>query len=73
MNDLWANLYCQNNAVINNRKIWLFLINSSIGNIAIVDYEQHDLEIKRKVFTENYDSAENYFETVCKKILSGKI
>lgn len=67
-----AELYLQRENIINGRHIWLFLLATSIGNIAIVDYEQPTKEIKRKLFDENYEKAEAYFESVCKKIISGK-
>lgn len=70
--DHWANLYCQRENVINGRHVWLFLVSSSIGNIVIVDYEEkNDPKIIRKLFDENYDKAERYFETVCMKKLKG--
>ena len=68
----WANLFCQRENVINGRHVWLFLISSSIGNIAIVDYEgKGDPAITRKLFAEDYEKAERYFETVCTKKVKG--
>lgn len=69
----WANLFEQERSVINGRGIWLYLVSTSIGNIAIVDYEQQGKEIARKVFCEDYDKAERYYTAICKKILDGKI
>lgn len=71
--ELWAHMYCQRENTINGRKAWLFLLNTSIGNIPIVEYEQPTKEIKRKLFDEHYNEAEKYFETVCRKMLSGKL
>ena len=71
--DLFAELHIQRQNYINRRNVWLYLLSSSIGNIAVVDYEQPGLEIKRKLFIESYDKAEAYFETVCHKIVSGKM
>lgn len=71
--DLFAELHIQRQNYINGRNVWLYLLSSSIGNIAVVDYEQPGLEIKRKLFDENYDKAEAYFEAVCHKIVSGKM
>lgn len=68
----WANLYCQRENVINGRHVWLFLISTSIGNIAVVDYEgKDDPAITRKLFCESYEKAERYFESVCTKKVRG--
>ena len=69
----WAQLYEQRHNKIGNRNVWLYLISTSIGNIAVVDYEEPGLEIKRKLFVEQYDKAEAYFETVSAKIVRGKL
>lgn len=70
----WANLYCQRENVINGRHAWLWLIQTSIGNFAVVQYEHAgDPYIVEKIFREDYDKAEAYFETICKKMVSGKI
>ena len=71
--DLFASLYIQKQNYINGRNVWLYLLSTSIGNIAVVDYEQPGLEIKRKLFIESYDKAESYFDTVCHRIVSGKM
>lgn len=68
-----ATVYTQMENIINGRHIWLYLIATPIGNIAVVDYEQPTKEIKRKLFNESYEKAEAYFESVCKKIVSGKL
>lgn len=70
MEDMEARVYTQKTATICGRDVNFYLISSSIGNIAIVDYEQSNLEIKRKVFATDgsYDKAEAYFTRVCKKI-----
>lgn len=68
----WAKLYCQRENVINGRHIWFYLISSSIGNIAVVDYEgKDDPAITRKLFCEDYEKAERYFETICTKKIKG--
>lgn len=73
-NEYWAAMYCQRENTINGRKAWLFLLNTSIGNIPIVEYEAlPEKEIKRKLFDEHYGDAEKYFESVCRKMLSGKL
>lgn len=72
--DLWAALYEQRSCVINGRHVWLYLIQSAIGNIAVVDYEvAGEMNIKRKLFEEHYDDAEKYFESVSRRMLAGKL
>ena len=73
-NEYFANLYCQRENTINGRKAWLYLLQTSIGNIVSVEYETlPEKEIKRKLYDEHYEEAERYFETICKKMLTGKI
>lgn len=69
-----ATVYTQAENVINGRHVWLYLISSPIGNVAVVDYEEAgDPKIVRKIFDERYDKAEAYFDSVCRKIIGGKL
>lgn len=69
-----AGCYTQRENTINGRKIWLYLISSPIGNIAVVDYEiARELTIVRKLFSEDYEKAERYFDNICRRIISGKL
>lgn len=69
----WAQLTQQRHNKLGHRNVWFYLISTSIGNIAVVDYEQPTQEIKRKMFEESYDKAERYFESVSAKIALGKL
>ena len=71
--EYWAKMYCQRENRINGRMAWLYLLQTSIGNIIAVEYEKPDKEIFRKLFDEHYEQAEKYFETICMKMLTGKI
>lgn len=70
---LWANIYCQNEAVICGRHVWHYLIGTSIGNISVVEYENTGLEIQQKVFTDGYNKAEKFFQSVVGRMARGKI
>ena len=64
--------YTQKENVINGRHVWLYLIAAPIGHIIVVDYEEAaDPKIVRKLFDENYEAAEKYFNTICRKKLAG--
>ena len=69
----WAHLYLQRKNTINGMDIYFYLIQTAIGNICAVEYEEPTKELKRKLFDEHYADAEKYFEKVCKKILNGKL
>ena len=75
MNDdkYFAELFCQRHNVINGRNSWMYLISTSIGNFVIVEYENNELLLVRKLFENDYGKAESYFERVCRKMISGKI
>lgn len=69
-----ATVYTQKENTINGRRIWLYLISAPIGHIIVVDYEvAGEKNIIRKLFDEDYEKAERYFDTICRKIISGKI
>ena len=67
------NLFTQKHNTINGRQIWLYLIDSPIGYIFIVDYEQPTKEIKRFLFDGDLDKAERKFNSICKCILNGML
>lgn len=69
----WAHLYLQRQNTINGRNVFFYLIQSAIGNICVVEYEDEKQELKRKLFDEHYEKAETYFENVCRKILNRKL
>lgn len=71
--EYFASLTLQKENVINKRKVFLYLISSSIGNIIAVEYEDKDYMLHRKLFDENYEKAEAYFDSVCRKKLAGKL
>lgn len=68
-----AGFYTQKENSINGRKIWLYLISTPIGQFAIVEYEKQGLEVTRKIFDEDYEKAEKYFDNVCRRIIGGKL
>lgn len=71
--ELWANLYCQKQAEINGRHVWLYLVASSVGNIALLQHEDRELMIYTKLYFDDYDKAERDFVKACKLILDGRI
>jgi len=72
MNELWANLYLQNHAEINGRKVFHYLIQTAIGNISIVEYEEPSKQLKRFMYGEDYEAAERKFKACCKWVMMGK-
>ena len=72
--ELWANLYCQKQAEINGRHVWLYLVACSIGNIALLQHEDIGLAIHTKLYYDgDYDKIERDFVKTCKLILDGKL
>ena len=65
--------YTQNQATINGRNAWHYLIDTPIGQFNVVEYEQPSRELKRFIFDGNYGKAEDKFASICKGILSGKM
>ena len=71
--ELWAKMYEQKHAVINGRNVWHYLISTAIGNIHVVEFELEGKEIIRKLFDEDNEKAQKYFDYTCKKIIDGRI
>lgn len=72
-NELWVNINLQNHSMVNGRNVWHFLISSSIGNFAIVDYEQSNKKVKRFIFNEDYEASEKKYESLIIGIIKGKV
>lgn len=70
-NELWANMYQQEHAVIYGRNVWHWLIDTAIWQIHIVQYEaSYRGEIIEEVIRNNNTKAEKAFKRFCNKILN---
>lgn len=67
-----ARMYLQNTATINGRKVEHYLVDTEVGQINIIQYEQVGYEIVTELVFNNYDKAEKKFANICKQILNGK-
>ena len=52
--------------------VWVYEISTPIGERYIVQWEKNTLELEEKYFGWNYNKADKYAVSVCKKILEGK-
>lgn len=69
---LWANIYCQNEEVINGHHIWHYVIRTSVGNINFIDYKDTpESEIEREVCGGDYFKALKWFVALGGHILPG--
>ena len=60
-------------SVINGRNVWHYLIETPIGNIHVVEYEQPGKEIKRFLIDENNEVAEKKYRAICAGISLDRI
>lgn len=67
------NMYTQQHNVINGRNIWHYLLDTPIGHIHVVEYEDSEQLIHRHIIDSNNDKAERKFASICKGILNGKM
>ena len=72
-NELWAKLYQQNHSKINGRGVWHYLLDTSIGQINLVEYEQRDLTLKRYIIDGDYEKAEKKYDQLCIQMIKGNI
>lgn len=72
-NNLFAELRQYNHSEINGRNVWLFQMETSIGEFQVVQWEMPGKEIIEKIFRWDYPQALKHYNTVCRKILAGKM
>jgi hypothetical protein len=68
-----AKLYTQNGSKINGRGVWHYLIDTPIGQIHVVEYENPRKELIRFLIDSDLGKATLKYNTICKKILAGKL
>jgi len=66
-------LYTQNETKINERGVWHYLIDAPIGQIHVVEYENPQKELIRFLIDNNLEKATLKYNSICKKILAGKL
>lgn len=66
-------LYTQNESKINGRGVWHYLIDTPIGQIHVVAYENPQKEIIRFLFDSNLEKATAKYNAICKNIVAGKL
>lgn len=70
--ETWASLTLQQQAVINGRHVFLYLVSSGIGNIFVLQHEDKGLLLYTKLYFNDLDKAERDFSKTCKLILDGR-
>ena len=68
-----AKLYTQNESKINGRGVWHYLIDTPIGQIHVVEYENTQMELTRFLIDSNLEKATAKYNAICKNIVAGKI
>ena len=68
-----AKVYTQAYSTINGRSVWHYLIDTHLGHIHVVEYEQETMEIKRFLFDGDNDAAEKKYKAILRKLLKGVI
>lgn len=60
---------------LNDRHVWLQVIDSPVGNIYIVQYERPHpyMDVITKLFYLDFGKAEAYYKRICKQMVDGKI
>lgn len=66
-------LFTQQHSRINGRGVWHYLIDTAIGHIHVVEYEQPSMELKRFIIDADNDKAERKYTAICKRILNGNL
>lgn len=67
--------YLFDSMTLNERHVWLEVIESPIGNIYSVQYERPkpDMSIETKLFYNDPEKAEACYKRTCKKMVDGRI
>lgn len=72
MEEFEVKFYEQEHCVIYGHGVWHYLVTLPIGNVHICEHEGAGMALQRKYFESN-QKAEQYFQSVCKKLLYGKV
>lgn len=65
-------IYTQKESRINGHGVWLYLVDTPIANIFIVEYEELDKCLEHKLFDGDLERAEKEYNRVCNALLKGK-
>jgi hypothetical protein len=68
-----AKLYTQNESKINGRGVWHYLIDTPIGQIHVVEYENPQMELTRFLIDSDINKAIRKYDAICKSIIAGRI
>ena len=68
-----AKIYTQNESKINGRGVWHYLIDTRIGQIHVIEYENPQMELIRFLIDGDLEKATAKYNAVCRNILAGKI
>ena len=68
-----AKIYTQNESKINGRGVWYYLIDTPIGQIHVVEYENPQKELIRFLIDSNREKATLKYNAICKNIIAGKL
>lgn len=65
--------YMQEHAEIYGRNVWHWMVDTTIGQIHVVQYERHtERDLASKLFYYDNQGAERLFRKWCKDILEGR-
>ena len=70
-----ARFYTQNVSTINGRNIAHYLVDTSVGQINVIQYEKpkpYYPELETVLIYGDYEKAEKKFSSLCKQMLDGK-
>ena len=71
-----AKLYTQNIATVNGRNVGHYLVDTSVGQINVIQYEKpkpYYPELETILIYGDYEKAEKKFNSLCKKMVDGRI
>ena len=71
MKELWSNFKQIRNNQIDGRNVWLWLCETPIGDINVVQYEEKEQYITTFTYYNDASKAEKKFKQICKKIVEG--
>ena len=66
-----AKVYTQEHCTIYGRGVWHYLIDTFIGHIHVVEYEDKQMALQRFLINADNDKAEKKFQQICAKMLKG--
>lgn len=69
MEERTTGFFTQQESKINGHGVWHYLIDTTIGQFHVVEWESDAMQIERAIIDNDNDAAEKKFKRVCQQLI----